>query len=231
MKAVISGYGKMGKEIKEILKFRNHTCVDIADNSDQLESVSFPDAVCIDFTTPDAFRKNYKTIADNFGAAVVGTTGWTDISEDVRKYFNDRNKTLIYASNFSIGVNIFFKINELAAKLVSKLSDYDSYIIELHHNQKLDAPSGTAKTLGNILKEVLGKDIDIQSVRSGKIPGIHETGFESDVDRIILRHEAFSRKGFAEGAVTAAEWTEELKGVFEFRDILEKKFKTILNNG
>ncbi|MCE1164364.1 MAG: 4-hydroxy-tetrahydrodipicolinate reductase [Bacteroidetes bacterium] len=228
MKIVISGYGKMGREIEAAASARGHECVSRPDSSVELAKAVFPDAVCVDFSVPDAFRKNYKIIADNFKAAVVGTTGWYDILGDVKEYFRERNKTLIYATNFSIGVNIFFKVNEIAAKLVSELSDYDPYIIELHHNRKLDAPSGTAKTIGGILKEVLGKEIEIQSVRSGKIPGIHETGFESDVDRITLRHEAFSRKGFAEGAVTAAEWTVNLAGIFEFRDLLEEKFKNIL---
>ncbi|MDD5361801.1 MAG: dihydrodipicolinate reductase C-terminal domain-containing protein [Ignavibacteria bacterium] len=230
MKAVILGYGKMGREIETVLNSRGHECIGIITDSGKLNSSAYTDAVCIEFTTPDAFRSNYKMIADNFRAAVAGTTGWLDILGDVKKYFREKNKTLIYASNFSIGVNMFFKINELSAKLISSLAEYDSYILELHHSRKLDSPSGTAKTIGSILKEVLGKEVDIQSIRSGNIPGIHETGFESDVDRIILRHEAFSRKGFAEGAVTAAEWTSELKGVFEFREILEKKFKTILNN-
>lgn len=228
MKIVISGYGKMGREIEAAAKSRGCECVSKPDTSEELANAVFPDAVCIDFTVPDAFRKNYKTIADNFKAAVVGTTGWYDILGEVKEYFAKKNKTLIYATNFSIGVNIFFKLNELAAKLASGLADYDPYIIEFHHTQKLDAPSGTAKTIGNILKEVLGKEIDIQSVRSGKIPGIHETGFESEVDRITLRHEAFSRKGFAEGAVTAAEWAENLSGVFEFKDLLEEKFKNTL---
>ncbi len=228
MKIVISGYGKMGREIEAAAKARGHECVSKPDSSEELAKSVFPDAVCIDFTVPDAFRKNYKTIADNFKAAVVGTTGWYDILDEVKDYFAKKNKTLIYATNFSIGVNVFFKVNEIAARLISELADYDSYIIEYHHNQKLDAPSGTAKTIGNILKEVLGKEIDIQSVRSGKIPGIHETGFESEVDRITLRHEAFSRKGFAEGAVTAAEWAVNLNGIFEFKDLLEEKIKNIL---
>lgn len=228
MKIVVSGYGKMGREIETAAKARGHEITDVPDNTESLLTAAHPDAVCIDFSVPDAFIRNYKIIADNFKAAVVGTTGWYGIIDDVKKYFEKKNKTLIYATNFSIGVNIFFKINELAAKLISGLADYDSYILELHHNQKLDAPSGTAKTLGNILREAFGKEIDIRSIRSGKIPGIHETGFESDVDRITLRHEAFSRIGFAEGAVTAAEWTENTNGVFEFKELLEKKFKQIL---
>lgn len=228
MNIVISGYGKMGREIEGAAKSRGHNIAAVYENTESLLTARHPDAVCIDFSHPEAFMRNYKIIADNFKAAVAGTTGWYDIFDDVKKYFEKKNKTLIYATNFSVGVNIFFKINEMAAKLISGLADYDSYILELHHNQKLDAPSGTAKTIGNILKEVLGKEIDIQSIRSGKIPGIHETGFESVVDRITLRHEAFSRKGFAEGAVTAAEWTENINGVFEFRELLENKFKQIL---
>ncbi len=228
MKIVISGYGKMGREIENAAIAKGHEIDAFPNNTESLITAANADAVCVDFSVPDAFMRNYKTIADNFKAAVVGTTGWYGILGDVKNYFEKKNKTLIYATNFSIGVNIFFKLNELAAKLISGLADYDSYILELHHNQKLDAPSGTAKTIGSILNEVFGKEIDIQSIRSGKIPGIHETGFESGVDRITLRHEAFSRKGFAEGAITAAEWTENTKGVFEFKELLENKFKHIL---
>lgn len=228
MEIVISGYGKMGREIESVSKARGYPIVGIINDARCLSGTIKPNAVCIDFSQPDAFKKNYKLIAENFKAAVVGTTNWFDIIDDVKSYFESINKTLIYATNFSIGVNIFFKINELSARLIKGISDYEMFISEHHHSQKLDTPSGTAKTLGKILGEIFNKEIDIKSVRCGTVPGIHKTGYESEVDRIQLKHEAFSRKGFAEGAVKAAEWTENLKGVFEFREILESKFNQIL---
>jgi 4-hydroxy-tetrahydrodipicolinate reductase len=174
---------------------------------------------------PDAFRKNYKTIADNFSGAVVGTTGWGDIEDTVTEYFRKKNKSLVYASNFSLGVNIYFQALDFMSGLISKHADYDPYIIELHHNEKKDAPSGTAKSIQQILKKNFGMDIDAASVRSGFIKGIHETGFESEYDKITFRHEAYSREGFALGAVIAAEWLSESAGVWKFGELLKSKLK------
>jgi 4-hydroxy-tetrahydrodipicolinate reductase len=228
MDIVISGYGKMGKEVEAVVKSRGGKCIAVFSDTGALKGKTYENNVCVDFTTPEAFKNNYKYICDNFKAAVVGTTGWFDIKDDVINYFNAKNKTLIYATNFSIGVNIFFKITELSSKLINGLAHYDPYILEMHHKQKLDAPSGTAKSLEKIIEDSFSKRVTAQSVRSGYIKGIHEVGFESEDDKITLKHEAYSRKGFAEGAVTAAEWAEDIKGVFEFKDLLEEKFKNII---
>lgn len=228
MDIVISGYGKMGKEVEAVVKSRGGKCIAVFSDTEALKGKTYESNVCVDFTTPEAFKNNYKYVCDNFKAAVVGTTGWLDIKDDVIDYFKAKNKTLIYATNFSIGVNIFFKITELSSKLINGLAHYDPYILEMHHKQKLDAPSGTAKSLEKIVEDSFNKRIQAQSVRSGYIKGIHEVGFESEVDRITLNHEAYSRRGFAEGAVTAAEWAEDIKGVFEFKDLLEEKFKNII---
>jgi 4-hydroxy-tetrahydrodipicolinate reductase len=228
MDIVISGFGKMGKEIETVIKSRGGKCIAKIDNGETLRKTHLEENVCIDFTTPEAFKENYKYVCDNFKAAVVGTTGWTDIKDDVLNYFKERNKTLIYATNFSIGVNIFFKLTELSAKLINGLAHYDPYILELHHKQKLDAPSGTAKTIEKIVEDAFNKRVEAKSIRSGYIKGIHEVGYESEEDGITLKHEAYSRKGFAEGAVTAAEWAEDIKGIYEFKELLEEKFKNIL---
>lgn len=228
MDIVISGYGKMGKEVEAVVKSRGGKCIAVFSDTEALKGKTYEGNVCVDFTTPEAFKNNYKYVCDNFKAAVVGTTGWLDIKDDVIDYFKAKNKTLIYATNFSIGVNIFFKITELSSKLINGLAHYDPYILEMHHKQKLDAPSGTAKSLEKIVEDSFNKRIQAQSVRSGYIKGIHEVGFESEVDRITLNHEAYSRRGFAEGAVTAAEWAEDIKGVYEFKDLLEEKFKNII---
>ena len=178
------------------------------------------ECVCIDFTTPAAFRSNYKFLAENFKAVVVGTTGWADIKDEVVAYFEKCGTPMIWASNFSIGVNVFFAVTEYISKLLGDAGGYSPYMVEMHHCHKLDAPSGTARSLGDIVDKNMGTQVDIQSVRCGEIPGIHTIGFEGLNDRITMTHEAFSREGFAAGAVEAALRTEGLTGVHEFRELL-----------
>ena len=180
------------------------------------------ECVCIDFTTPAAFRANYKFLAENFKAVVVGTTGWADIKEEVISYFEKCGTTMIWASNFSIGVNVFFAVTDYISKMLGTTGGYSPYMVEMHHCHKLDAPSGTARSLADIVDANMNVQTDIQSVRCGEIPGIHTVGFEGLNDRITLTHEAFSREGFAAGAVEAALRTEGLTGVCEFKDLLLK---------
>ena len=179
--------------------------------------------VCIDFTTPAAIRENYRFLAENFKAVVIGTTGWVDIKDEVIAYFEKCGTPMIWASNFSIGVNVFFAVTDYISKMLGDAGGYSPYMVEMHHCHKLDAPSGTARSLADIVDVNMGVSTDIQSVRCGEIPGIHTIGFEGLNDRITLSHEAFSREGFAAGAVEAALRTEGLSGVHEFRDILLKK--------
>lgn len=230
MNIVISGYGKMGREIFSILEKRGGVNLYTTEQVCSFDPEIAKESICIDFTTPEAFRNNYRFIAETFKAAVIGTTGWGDIKEDVIECFREQGRTMIYASNYSIGVNIFFEVARVASALLSSMGDFDSYITEFHHKFKLDSPSGTAATLRGIVERESGKEVQIQSVRAGFIPGIHNLGFESSDERILLCHEAFSRKGFANGAVTAAFWTMEVNGVHDFRDLLNNKFNKILNN-
>lgn len=227
---VISGYGKMGKEIFSILKEREDVALHTTDDICGFDPATAAGAVCIDFTSPEAFRKNYRFIADSFRAAVIGTTGWSDIKDEVTGYFRERGKTMIYASNFSVGVNIFFELARISSALVASAGDYDAYITELHHKFKLDSPSGTAMTLAGIVESETGKKPAVQSVRCGHIPGIHNLGFESADDRIMLSHEAFSRRGFAAGAVNAAFWALERDGIFDFSTILRERFIKLLDD-
>lgn len=221
MKIILNGYGKMGKEIEKILRERNHIIDFVSHSSQQLESLQPQKAVCIDFTSPTAFLKNYKIIANKFAGAVVGTTGWYKNLDEVKKYFKSQNKKLVYGTNFSVGVNILFQLADYGAKLFSKF-DYDSYIIELHHKEKKDAPSGTAETLKNIISENMKAEIPIASIRKGFIKGIHDIGFESNIDKINIRHEAYSREGFALGAVLAAEWIKKVNGIIEFKELFKQ---------
>ena len=221
MKVVISGYGKMGHMIEGVLKRRG---IELACASEDVCAVPVElakECVVIDFTTPEAFRANYKTIAANFKAAVIGTTGWYDISEEVFDAFRQAQTPLIWASNFSIGVNAFFAAVERACEVL-KGNGYTPHVEEIHHIHKLDAPSGTAKSIGAIIEQTLGERPEIGAQRIGEVPGTHIAEFESDVDKLVFTHEAFSRQGFAEGAVAAALMTEGLEGIHEFKDLILK---------
>jgi 4-hydroxy-tetrahydrodipicolinate reductase len=230
MKIVVSGYGRMGKEIFSILQEKDDVSLFATDDICGIDPAIASGAVCIDFTTPEAFRRNYRFIADSFRAAVIGTTGWNDIKEEVTGYFREKGTTMIYASNFSLGVNIFFEIARISSALLGSTGEYDPYISELHHKYKLDTPSGTAVTLAGIVESETGKKPDVQSVRCGHIPGTHKLGFESADDRILLSHEAFSRRSFAAGAVKAAFWALEAEGVFDFRTILKERFNRLISD-
>lgn len=177
------------------------------------------ECVCIDFTTPEAFRANYPVIAKKFKAAVVGTTGWYDISGEVFEAFRSNGKTLVWASNFSLGVNAFFAAVRRACEVLRD-HGYTPHVQEVHHIHKLDAPSGTAKSVGRIIEDTLGVAPDIEARRVGEVPGIHTAEFVSEVDRLSFTHEAFSRKGFADGAVYAAELADVKQGIFEFKDLI-----------
>ena len=219
IKVIISGYGRMGHMIEKELLNRGIELVEASENISATNPDIARECVCIDFTTPEAFRANYAFIARHFKAAVVGTTGWNDIQADVRRTFEEAGTPLIYASNFSLGVNALFAAAAKASALL-KGAGYVPTIEEIHHIHKLDAPSGTAITLGNLVEKALGEKPEISSVREGEVPGIHTLSLKSDCDELTLRHEAFSREGLAKGAVVAALMTEGLEGVHEFSELL-----------
>ena len=219
MKVIISGYGRMGHMVEKELERRG---IELALASEDICSVDpalARECVCIDFTWPDAFRANYPFIARHFKAAVVGTTGWNDIEKDVFRAFGEAGTPLIYASNFSLGVNALFAAVEKVSRILSG-AGYTPAVEETHHIHKLAAPSGTAKSLGKLVEAGLGTAPEITAHRIGEVPGIHTVTFESGCDRLTLTHEAFSREGLAAGAVAAALLTEGLTGVHEFRDLL-----------
>lgn len=220
MKLYISGYGKMGRMIEKIILSRGLEYAGWTESVTETDPALAKECVCIDFTTPAAFRENYKFLAENFKAVVVGTTGWADIKDEVIAYFEKCGTPMIWATNFSIGVNVFFAVTEHISRLLGEAGGYSPYMIEMHHCHKLDAPSGTAKSLAELVDANMGGHVDVQSVRCGEIPGIHTVGFEGTNDRITMTHEAFSREGFAAGAVAAALKTEGLTGVHEFRDLI-----------
>ena len=223
MKLLISGYGKMGRMIEKIILSKGVEYAGWTEAVTETDPALAKECVCIDFTTPAAIRENYRFLAENFKAVVIGTTGWADIKDEVVAYFEKCGTPMIWASNFSIGVNVFFAVTDYISRMLGDAGGYSPYMVEMHHCHKLDAPSGTARSLADIIDANMGVTTDIQSVRCGEIPGIHTIGFEGLNDRITLSHEAFSREGFAAGAVEAALRTEGLAGVHEFRDILLKK--------
>lgn len=222
MKVVISGYGKMGHMIEKTLAAKGIECAAASEDIASVDKSLAKECVCIDFTTPAAFRANYKVIAENFKAAVIGTTGWYDIKDEVKAYFEKCGTPMIWASNYSIGVNVFSAAVETASRLLGKYGGYSPYIVEKHHIHKLDAPSGTAKTLEAIVEKNMGVKADVAAVRVGELAGIHTVGFEGANDRLTFEHEAFSRQGFADGAVAAALMTEGLTGVHEFKELFLK---------
>ena len=209
----------MGKMIEKIIQSRGLEYAGWSEAVTETDPALAKECVCIDFTTPAAFRANYRFLAENFKAVVVGTTGWSDIREEVIAYFEKCGTPMIWATNFSVGVNVFFAVTDYVSRLLGNFGGYSPYMVEMHHCHKLDAPSGTARSLADIVDANMNVKTDIQSVRCGEIPGIHTIGFEGVNDRITISHEAFSREGFAAGAVEAALRTDDLEGVHEFKEL------------
>ena len=219
MKAIISGYGKMGHMVESVLRRRGIELVMATEDVCSVPKEVGKECVCIDFTTPAAFRANYPHLASTFKAVVVGTTGWYDIKDEVFAAFKKEGTALVWASNFSIGVNAFFAAVERACEVL-KGNGYTPTVHEIHHIHKLDAPSGTAKSIGSIIGDTLGVSPEITSERIGEVPGTHIATFTSGVDKLTFTHEAFSREGFAEGAVAAALLADNLEGIHEFKDLI-----------
>lgn len=231
MKIALLGYGKMGKSIESIALERGHTIgLKISDAKDSYKGLSSCD-VAIDFSVPLAAVNNINR-SFNAGIPVIsGTTGWLNDYENVVQYCKSKNGTFLYASNFSLGVNIFFELNKKLCDLISGINSYNVSLEEIHHTQKLDAPSGTAITLAediirqsNYKKWTLEKpksdEIGIIAKRIEDVPGTHVVSYDSDLDRIEIKHTAKSRKGFALGAVIAAEWIVDKKGIYTMKDVL-----------
>lgn len=237
MKIALIGYGKMGKTIEQIALSRGHQIVSVVDinNPEEIRSDNFKRAdVAIEFTTPATALGNYMNSFAAGVPVVSGTTGWLDRIGEVKEMCEKEGKTFFYASNFSIGVNIFFALNKHLAKIMNNFPGYDVKMMETHHIHKLDAPSGTAITLAEGILDNLDRkdrwtletasqptDLPIHAIREGEVPGIHEITYESDVDTISIKHDAKSRAGFALGAVVAAEFTAGKKGFLGMEDMLK----------
>jgi len=237
MNIVLIGYGQMGKEIEKIAVSRGHKIV-LTIDKDNLNDLT-PDNlskvdIAIEFTRPESSVDNYKKCFANNTPVVSGTTGWLEKLPEIIKHCENNNSAFFYASNFSLGVNIFFELNKKLAQMISPFDDYSVKINEIHHTRKLDAPSGTAITLAEGIISNINRfntwknsettnnnELPIISFREGDVPGTHEIIYDSDIDTISIKHEAKNRKGFALGAVLAAEFLKDKKGIFGMSDLLK----------
>mgnify|MGYP001611129081 FL=1 len=231
MKIALVGYGKMGKIIDEIATQRNHEIVARLNESPTSENLNNADVV-IEFSNPEVAFNNIKTCLENNIPVICGTTGWLDQKPEIEKIAAENNTAFLYGSNFSLGVNLFFALNEKLADLMKNFPEYNVQLEEIHHTHKKDAPSGTAISLaegiikndqrfeGWKLDETKEKELGIFAIREDEVPGTHSVFYKSSVDEIEIKHTAYSRNGFALGAVIAAEWIQGKTGNFSMKDVL-----------
>ncbi|MBA4182395.1 MAG: 4-hydroxy-tetrahydrodipicolinate reductase [Acidobacteria bacterium] len=228
MEIALIGYGAMGRLIADLAENKNHELAVVIDESDaglsaeelseKLKNID----VVIDFSVAEAVQRNIEACLMANIPLVEGTTGWNAERETIKKLVAEKNGAFVFGANFSIGVNLFYKITNYASELISKFEDYEAFIEEQHHSRKRDAPSGTALKLKEIVAVNIGKDFSVSSTRAGNIPGTHRVGFDGNADQILLEHMARSREGFASGAILAAEWIVGRKGFYEFTDVMEE---------
>ena len=220
IKIALIGYGKMGKEIDALCRdseIFEVVSISYKNTNDKLDLKGISQAdVAIDFTSKDVVLKNIEEVAKLGVNIVVGTTGWYDELETVKKIVEKNKIGFIYSPNFSVGVNIFFKMMDFASKLFAKFPEYDVYGLEIHHKAKLDSPSGTALKIASKIK-----GLNFTSIRAGRNPGFHEVVFDSQADGITLSHQAYNRVGFAKGSLVATEFIKGKKGMFTFEDVIK----------
>ena len=245
MNISIVGYGRMGQMVEKAANQLNIPIVSKIDpshpnathkffNKESMEQVD----VCIAFSQPDAAYQNILDACKWKKPLVIATTGWLDKLDQAREVITKNNNAVIYSSNFSLGVNLFFALLQKASKLMNSFPIYDAFVHEFHHRHKKDSPSGTAKTIGNLLidsmdnkntivteslsnRSISNDELHISSTRGGEIPGTHSVFFDSEFDTIELTHRARNRMGFAHGAIHAAEWIQDKKGLFTEKDMIQ----------
>jgi 4-hydroxy-tetrahydrodipicolinate reductase len=231
MKIALIGYGAMGRLIKTLAENKHHEVAVVIDESNANLSVeTFADKLkgidaAIDFSTAEAVKKNVEACCLAQVPLVEGTTGWNAEMENIKNLVEEKNAAFVFGANFSIGVNLFYKITNYASELFAVFEDYEAFIEEQHHSRKKDAPSGTALKLKEIVAKNIEKDFSVSATRAGNIPGTHRVGFDGTADQILLEHFARSREGFASGAITAAEWIVGRKGFYEFTDVMDEILK------
>lgn len=231
MKIALVGYGRMGKIIDEIALKRGHEVVARLKETPTAENLNNPDVV-IEFSLPEVAFDNIKACLENKIPVICGTTGWLERKSEVEQLAVENETAFLYGSNFSLGVNLFFALNEKLADLMKNVDEYSCQLEEIHHIHKLDAPSGTAISLAEgiiknnnkfdawKLEETQDKNLGIFAMRENEVPGTHSVYYRSEVDEIEIKHTAYNRNGFALGAVVAAEWIKDKKGNFTMKDVL-----------
>ena len=225
MKLALFGYGKMGRMIEQAAERGGLDIVCVIDPVAGSRGKLTDADVCVDFSEPAAVMGNIQTAADSRVSMVVGTTGWYDQIDKARTIVETGGIGLVYGSNFSVGVNLMFKLAAYASGLFKNFELHDPFIEEAHHKFKKDAPSGTALSLKRIVEATYGRDVPTSSTRAGYFPGKHTLGFDSEADTLEIVHTARTRAGFADGAVLAARWIAGRKGFFEFSEIIEERLK------
>ena len=218
----------MGRLIEAVAVSRGHEIGLIVDEKDaNLTVAELSDKLkgcdaAIDFTVASAVERNVEACMRAGVALALGTTGWNEKRAVIEQIVAENGGSLVFGANFSIGVNLFYKIAEYAAEIFSKFPEYEVFIEEQHHSRKLDSPSGTALKIKSLIEKSLNKDISVAATRAGNIPGTHRVGFDGAADQILLEHAARSREGFASGAVLAAEWIAGKPGFYEFTDVIDE---------
>lgn len=224
MKIALIGYGKMGRIIETLATEKGDEIVALIDETNAgnlIEQLNLADAA-IDFSNAEAVRRNVRACLAANIPLVEGTTGWNAEKDEIKNLVESKNGAFVFGANFSIGVNLFYRIADFASELFSKFDDYEAFIEEQHHSKKLDAPSGTALKLKEIVEKNIKKDFSVSATRAGRIPGTHRVGFDGNADQILLEHFARSREGFASGAILAAHWIVGKKGFYEFTDVMNE---------
>ena len=228
MKIALIGHGAMGRLIGALAENRDHEIAVIIDDADaNLSAAELAEKlksaeVAIDFSAADAVKRNVEACVSAQIPLVEGTTGWNAERAGIEKFVKENDGAFVFGANFSVGVNLFYRIVSRAAELFSKFEDYEAFIEEQHHSRKKDAPSGTALKLKDVVAGHIKKDFGVSSTRAGNIPGTHRVGFDGSADQILLEHTARSREGFAAGALLAAEWILGKKGFYEFGDVMDE---------
>lgn len=230
IRLLLLGHGRMGRAIEQLAPARGFVIAATLDSkSNEGGAGCSPEAlagidVVIDFTRPEAALGNIRSIAEAGGRMVVGTTGWHDHLNDARQVVEAGNAGLVYAANFSLGVQLFYRLAKEASRLLADWTQYEPYLLETHHRFKRDAPSGTARELARQIEPLIGGRMPpIQSVRAGFVPGTHELGFDTEGETLLVRHAARTRQAFAEGALVAARWVASNKGFWHFSQILDRE--------
>lgn len=228
MKIALIGYGAMGKLIRTLAENKNHEIAVVIDETDAnlsaeelAEKLAGADAT-IDFSSAEAVKRNVEACVLANVPLVEGTTGWNNEREEIEQFIKESDGAFVFGANFSVGVNLFYRITDFASELFAKFEDYEAFIEERHHSRKKDAPSGTALKLKDLVAKHITKDFSVSATRAGNIPGTHIVGFDGNADTIELTHTARSREGFASGAILAAEWIHGRKGFYEFTDVMDE---------